>query len=386
MKQILIIILFLILSLVSISGFGAIINFNQFVLYLIGAAIIIYIYRRHQNTLSLGQFSVIISIVCIIEFLNIYFNWITPVQLLNYCTLFGLVIGINLLSQIKWEHISFFKGGLLLWTFSWITIQLFLPDRALSGWNPNSPILIIPAIFCALGLILYSSSNFKLIIFYGVAFISLLSILELENRSALISLIVFTILPLPILNNIYKKKIWFRIFYILIIFLNIAFPLFSDLIGNYEWYNDLVGFSQEYIEKQGGFSGRDKLWNIGLLQLYQSPLLGYAGTRSIYLHNFSIDVLTQFGWLGWGTFILMVIIILEKVFKENSNSNIFLAGFLCLWIVNTFENAFLADNAFTILPYILLAIAWRLKLHTQKEGMENNREEETQEREVIQEV
>jgi hypothetical protein len=96
--------------------------------------------------------------------------------------------------------------------------------------------------------------------------------------------------------------------------------------------------------------------------------LGAAGMRPVYLHNFSMDVLSEFGWIGWSTFVLMLVMLFEKCFNEsNFRANIFLLAMVCFIVLNTFENALFANGAFSILPYFFFAIAWRLKTHPTEE-------------------
>lgn len=183
----------------------------------------------------------------------------------------------------------------------------------------------------------------------------------LENRSSILSLIIFGILAYPPVFKYTQKKLYFRILYITVILFNVSLPLFNDYIGHLDFYNDVVSVSQEYIDKSGGFSNRDIRWNKALIELSYNPILGNGGKRTIYYHNFSCDVLTQFGWLGFATFAAMYCLIMEKCFSTAGRSNIFLIAFTSLLILNTFENTLFADSGFTIFPYFLFAIACRLK-------------------------
>ncbi|MCM1140871.1 MAG: O-antigen ligase family protein [Muribaculum sp.] len=360
--QIIILIIGLAISILTYSGFGDAIKLNEKLLYAsLGIAVYFYWINSAKRGFRIGPVGYLISLSCLFLILNVFSDYVHYTQLLNFVTLFGLIVGTNLLSRIKWNRTNSLKTGIILWLLSWFLIQLFLPGKFLSGWNDNSAIGLMPALMCGLCFVYLSDIKFKNYLFYGCLLLSVSVVLTLENRSSIISLLVYGILAYPLVFKYINTKKIFRILYISALLLNVGLPLFSDTIGQLDLYNDLMSASQEYVDKNGGFSDRDVRWEIALSQLSLNPLLGNGGIRTLYYHNFACDVLTQFGWLGFATFTAMYCLIMEKCFSPRSRSNIFLIAFACLLILNTFENAFLANGYFTIFPYFLTAIAWQLK-------------------------
>lgn len=362
-------ILFILISLViitilSYSGFGNQIHINDGLLIISWIGIFYYITNKNlRKPLILGQWSILINPICIILLFNVISNYYNPIQLLNYTTLFGIIIGTTILSHVRWLKGSPFKTGIILWFISWSMTILFIPGSILSGWNKNSSIGLMPAIMCGLGYIYISHKPFKNIYFYACLSLSLLILLRLENRSSIISLLLFGLIATPYLIKNFSNITLFRLFYIGTLFINIGFPLFNEFINHWDLYNNAVSISLEYTNKGEGLSGREDLWNFALSLLEHKPLLGYGGMRGIYFHNFSCDILTQFGWIGWFTFAFMYIRLMEKCFIPGCKSNIFLLAIGSLLILNTFENALLANCTFSIYSYVLFAIPLYLKYH-----------------------
>lgn len=363
--QLLLLILGITISILTFSGYGETLGLNEKLMYLgWGVSIFCYLIKRNELTFKIGKISYLISLSCILILINILSHYRSYTQLLNFTTLFGIVIGTAILSKVKWNESEFLRYGIIVWAASWVLIQLFLPGRVLSGWNDNSAIFLIPAVTCGLGLIYQSKLNYKIYIFYGCLLLTVSTILTLENRSSILALIVFGVIAYPKFFKYSQKKSIFRILYMSVLLLNVCMPLFNDFIGQLDIYNNIMSASQEYVNKAGGFSDRDVRWNIAIYELSQNPILGNGGIRTIYYHNFSCDVLTQFGWLGFATFSAMYCLIMEKCFAKDGYSNIFLIAFACLLVLNTFENTLFADNCFTIFPYFLFAIAWQMKCTT----------------------
>lgn len=361
-----ILVAFVLITILSYSGFGSVMHVNDIMLVLFWIGILYYLTSdKVTRPTILGHLSIIVNPLCIILLINILLNYKSCVQLVNYTTLFGIIIGTSLLSRINWLKGSLFKIGLITWFFAWFISSLFLPGSILSGWNSNSAIGLIPAMMCGMGYIYLSNNSRRYIAIYICLILSITILLRLENRSSILSLLLFGLLSTPYVLRNFSKISTFRIFYLGAIFINIGIPFFNEIIGQWNIYNDAVSISLEYASnKEDSFNGREQLWKIALSLLEQKPILGYGGIRGIYFHNFSCDVLTQFGWLGWITFAIIYIRIMETCFVPNSRSNIFLFAIGCILILNSFENAFLANSYFSIFSYILLAIPLNIKSNT----------------------
>ena len=362
MIQLIYLIIGLILTIIAFSGFASIIRFNDMMVYVSGVAVIIYIFLNKKNDYKLisPQINIIVTVGCIIEFIYLILDYTNITQILNYVTLFGVIIGVKLLSLLKWEKMNWFFSGTILWIASWILIQMFLPEHTLSGWNPNSSIGIVPVSICALSLIYCNKGRLSLLIFLTGGILTLLPIIELKNRSAMFAIVAFGVIALPPVWKVFNSKHIFRCFYIGILLFNVILPFNYRDIESTDTMENALEISQEVTEKDKGYNDREELWDIGREILNEAPIIGHAGQRGIYLHNFSIDVLTQFGWLGWIIFAIMYCSLMERCYRYNSKFNIFLFGFGCVLLLNSFENVLFACNVFSIFPYILFAIPWRL--------------------------
>jgi len=170
-----------------------------------------------------------------------------------------------------------------------------------------------------------------------------------------LALCLFSVIPL--FPWVLSNQKCFRWIYAVIIAMGVITPFFQDYIANNELFQDIISLTKG--DKMGGFNGREILWHKAVGIIEENPMMGKEGWRVIYFHNFSLDVLIQYGWLGWVTFSTIVIVILERCFVPGSKYNILLYAFIVLLLLNTYENAFLANNYFTIFPYFLTGIAWR---------------------------
>ena len=119
MIQLIYLIIGLILTIIAFSGFASIIRFNDIMVYFSGVAGIIYIFLHRKNDYKLisPQINIIVTLGCIIEFIYLLLDYSNITQILNYVTLFGVIIGVKLLSLLKWEKMNWFFSGTILFQF-----------------------------------------------------------------------------------------------------------------------------------------------------------------------------------------------------------------------------------------------------------------------------
>jgi O-antigen ligase len=180
-----------------------------------------------------------------------------------------------------------------------------------------------------------------------------------ENRSSILALIAFGVIILT--GYAYKKRIILRILYIFAIGFNVGLPFYYTNIEKTNIFESINLWFGNWTGKEAGLNGREVLWDAAITRINNSPLFGSYGLRTTYYHNFSLDILTQFGWVGFILYIVIIVGIMEKCFEDGATNNIFLIGFLCTIFLNSFENVLFADNLFTIFPYMLIATAWSIK-------------------------
>lgn len=371
MIQLIFLLLGLLFTIAAFSGFASIIHFNDIMIWISLGLLIYYVLPKNdsKSRLTSTWMASLLLIGCGIELFNVMIHYDVSTQILNYITLFGLMIGVKLLARLRWDKMNWYWAGIILWIASWILIQMFLPEHILAGWNPNSSIGIVPIAICAMSLIYCSKKRWCIPIFFIAALLTLSPIIELKNRSAMVAIVFFGVIVIPPVWKIINSLLIFRLFYLGVLIFNVLLPFNYQSIGSSDTMESAMEISQDLIEKNEGYNDREDLWDFGTAMLSESPVLGNAGQRDLYLHNFSIDILTQFGWLGWSIFALMYCSLMEACYQATSRSNIFLFGFGCVLLLNSFENVLFACNTFSIFPYILFAIPWRLKMKYQKRSI-----------------
>lgn len=346
-------------NLFCFSGLSSMINYNEVMTFVL-IALLLFNQNKHSSILKSNVRIRLIILVSIITILCLVNYNSERNQIMNVVSTFGIIPITLLFSNIKWERKDLYKLGLAISVFGLFLNFLLLPGQILSGWNTNSSILAIPIILFGMSCIWCSGRKKRLLVLMLIFVISFLMITKLANRSALLALILFFFISLTRLcsNNIKH----FRVLYALLIFINVLTPFFSNIISKSVFFQDLLGFTSSFtdIEKEGGFNGREELWRNAFVLISENPLFGSNGIRILYPHNFSLDLLIVFGWIGWITFYTILVLVLEKVYKKGSEYNVFIYAFLSILFLNTFENVFTCCNVISFFPYVFLSVALRI--------------------------
>jgi len=179
----------------------------------------------------------------------------------------------------------------------------------------------------------------------------------LQNRSALLACLLIGFFMLY--HRFVYRKNWFRCIYIGGLTVNLLLPLINSVLVKMPGFQKILSISELLSGKEGvGINGRERLWEMALTIANDSPIFGNGGYREIYSHNFSMDVLQEWGWLAYITYIAIVIALMELSFKENSKYNLYLLGFVSLVLMNTFENGLVSNGGFSVLAYMLISLAY----------------------------
>ncbi len=198
--------------------------------------------------------------------------------------------------------------------------------------------------------------------------VSLLVILSLGSRGAVLCIGVFTILKL--IKNL-KKVTYTRLFIYIILFaiVFVGFIFFDEILEYI--YNFLLNYgiksrSIRLFQRDNiHLSGRDIIYAKVFNEILKSPILGLglAGDRVIlsgsYAHNIFIELLVNFGVIiGLILVITLLLIIIKSVFtKDLIKYNIIIIwislGFISLLV----SNSYLLDFKF----WILLGLSLRIK-------------------------
>lgn len=342
-------------NIFAISGYAYSLSYNQFATFAALVVLLFFVLSKCQQKGSLSTVDFVAIIVCFVYLLLALFFWESMYQLTNIVTLFAMPLWVKIFSAIKWDKNKYFWVGSVMSTYSILMIFMFLPGSLLSGWNPNSSICIIPTLFFGLTCLKLSEYKWKKWFILAIALAAIYLLLQLENRSAFLALILF--LVMLFFDKLHQNKIGFRVFYITIIVFNVLLPLFFEFATEMRVFEVVSNWLMEVFDKSG-LNGREDLWALAIKRIGKRPWFGTFGYRTTYFHNFSLDILTQFGWIGWIIYVASLIFILERGFEKNNPKNLFLIGFLCLIFLNTFESVLFANNYFMPFTYLLLGICW----------------------------
>lgn len=348
------------------SGYGGMLNWSRLVCIICVVCTGFFVLQHQYIENSFPN--IILAITGIWVIISLFLNWENNSQLLNIIPILFVIPVVNMLSNIQWDEKRCGVCSLALMAYAILMIYLFQPGQLFSGWNSNSSIVLVPVLFCAVAMGIFNGKKYIAILSLLSAVYSLSMIWALENRSSSLCVLLFLIV---LLFRIYKRgRIVFRIFYSVIIALNIIIPFINASLQKLSIYSQLIQLSDVWFGKNTLLNERDILWDSAIHQFQEHPLLGNGGIRTLYSHNLSTDVLIAVGIMGWIFFIVSCVILMEKAFKPGAKSNLFLYGFAILFLLNTFENVMVCNYVFPIFQYMLIAIP--ISLNREKEQYDNH--------------
>lgn len=344
-----------------LSGLAGNMMINEILCYL--SLFLFCIYAKKGNVILNNKVKafVIFSIITMALLLLINYESNSS-QLINLTSTFGIVLFVQMFSSVCWERKDLLKLGLFWGGCTIVVGYLLLPGHIFEGWNTNSISSMFP-VFVISACCLWVSDVKRRFLYIGALFILFFGIASsLDNRSALIATLAFGLFM--IIPPFAQKRKYFRMLYIGIILINVLLPMLNTIIGSLDVFQDLIGATSEMTESDkvgySSFNGREELWQLSLMIQAKNPLFGQYGVRLFYPHNFSMDLLNEFGWIGYITFFVMVVSILEYSYREGSKYNVFLVGFILVIFLNTFENMFTCCGYMQFFVYCLPAIALRI--------------------------
>lgn len=347
---------FAISNVFSLSGFFT--NFSLvWWLSLVSVPLLLYTLLKSEETLLSPMFSLFTTLVCILMAMSMLFQWKRDFQLANYVTYLGIIGWVVYFNKLNLQQYKLEGVAIVLMLFGIACSYLFLPNQILGGWNSNSSISSIPIALIGI-LILWLSDNKKQKVLSIIGLTILCDfVMLLQNRSALLACLLIGFFMLY--HRFVYRKNWFRCIYIGGLTVNLLLPLINSVLVKMPGFQKILSISELLSGKEGvGINGRERLWEMALTIANDSPIFGNGGYREIYSHNFSMDVLQEWGWLAYITYIAIVIALMELSFKENSKYNLYLLGFVSLVLMNTFENGLVSNGGFSVLAYMLISLAY----------------------------
>lgn len=337
-----------------LSGFANSIHLSDRLSELSLIGMVWFAYKRKPVILNSFWYNLCFVSILIMVILSLLNYNAKAMQLCNLVVTFGIVFWVQLFSRLKWERKDLFKIGFVVCLLAILLSYLFLPGHAWSGWNANSSISVVPILLFGIACVWCSDSKLAHLWTIPIVLVYLSLISILENRTSFYGIIVFGLIVITRSAVLHKK--WYRLVYISIILLNVAVPFFYNVIAESNILDEILGMSSVGADKGGNFNGRESLWEYAIMLNAESPFFGLYGVRPLYPHNLSMDLLVEYGWIGWLTFYGMVVAIMEKVFRENSKFNVFAMAFASIIFMNTFENVFSCCNLFVVFSYMLPAV------------------------------
>lgn len=181
-----------------------------------------------------------------------------------------------------------------------------------------------------------------------------LMILALDSRSCVIGMLVLTAFSFGLLpKNLLLKKNWVRWICLL---LPMIIALGTVLFQNSPLFTTLNSWSMEYFEKPI-FNGRNTIWENGFISLLESPWLGHGKISNGYWHNSAVTILTAFGLVGYGLWVLYFEFVMGDAtkFKEDKCLQCCVTAFLIIMFQQSFELGLVSTEG-SLLPYLIIGV------------------------------
>ncbi len=199
--------------------------------------------------------------------------------------------------------------------------------------------------------------------------ISLLIIISLGSRGAIICIVIFTILKLfKLRHHMTFKKIlrsYTMLCMIIVSFINYKRILYylNEILLSFNIQSRTVSL---FLREEIHFSGREELYKQILNAISENPILGVGigGDRlilnGIYVHNIFLEILVNYG-LFFGSFFIIFLCLLIAKLLANNNLNKY--DLVIFWISFGFvhllvSGSYLVDSRFWILMGLLINLTF----------------------------
>ncbi len=309
-----------------------------------------------------------VVLICMVG-LFIVVSYVNGYQLvsLNYLWVFLITYIVSRTRPRKEDIylVSLAYGGLglaILFIYNYMT--------ALSGWNDNSIAMIGLFSFLVFTIPYYGIRDVKSMIMIslaGAAYVFLLW--PTESRSCSIAivlslLIVFRFIPF---EKIFRKN------WLILLALNI--PLIVALLGCLVAKTADMGILDAWSMEEFGkslFSGREEIWLNTLSGIGEEPLFGSGNLINGIYHNSAIACLATYGIIGYGLWIGLFKVLLEKTLPHWDDACVagaISAFFVIFWQQSVELGIFAASP--NIIPYAVMGLLLaRVKVLKEQEWQE----------------
>lgn len=281
-----------------------------------------------------------------------------------------LTIGFSgiLIGSLNFSFQHIIKYGIVI---SWINfLVLFLvPFTPLYNEEVNYMrfgYTLLPTVLFSFSNLLSKKKKSTLILFI----LSFLDMLVFGSRGSLLTFVLFLIFYIYFTSIVNKKTKIYLTFILFLLSINLKNILnfIVEYANNYTLYSYAI---VKYLNLFDGSSlastssGRDEIYETAINRIFNSPILGsplnssYVDTGSTYYHNIFLDIIVNFGILG---FIFFVCFILYTFYKATRIKNYyFISTFLIIFFVTM--GRLVVSSSFWQRPefWILMAISVNLK-------------------------
>lgn len=339
-------------------------SYGQHFLNSLGFSFLICIYFFIQTLIKYKYLNKPIKIVILVfllytflcvffSFSNDYYYWFIAIfTVMSFLTLLNVKI-----SE------SQFKINIILYSsISLIMLILFTSGIAFTRWNPNNISLL--STFGLMGCVILFNYCNKLRHKAGMMVVLLYftnkSLLTDSRNGILVTAILF--LTVIILYKIVLQKMWFRVYYLLSIFMALIIPNIINVLNNSTYITSILMFSKKYFEKDSLLSSRDYVWNMCITYIGDKWVFGHGESlyNYLYSHNMYYSVVYMFGIVGYIIFIILNVVVFETIYKYAKNDKISMVCLLSyiahFWQQIAENNLFTSDMSFYF-PYVLLSVA-----------------------------
>lgn len=341
--------------LLTFSGIGVRLEFptlNLLLAYIL--PVILYFSRQHVyfSDRLLPVYAVLVVFTC-----SIFVSFTT---VLDYSWMLKMLAMVT--PPLTLSYIGYNTKCIKYISYAYISISMFFAvDYAVggitAGWNGNA--VGIYTLIGVVWLVFLGAERGKrnIILEIIVLAVAATQMVVTNCRSALASLAVFTIFMYLIPKALMKKKLFFRLVYLVAL----LFPMFVVLI--YVWLYEspyAIQLDEWFLENTEKlfFSGREEIWD-NVFDTIRGPVFGngspyyYANTHSSF-----VLIFLQVGYSGFFLFSLYFACIFEflhKFFDDHIVRGSFIA-FIVVYISNAFEHITASPHVLCIPAYIMLAV------------------------------
>ncbi len=304
-------------------------HFNKFISIIITLIIFpaVTILYSHNAEFGLAKllYLVISTIPVILFFYYLLLTWNTSRLNIFYFILISIgIIGVSLSLILKPFEYELYKFSLLSW--SHVIFGRYIGAAALISFF----------------LLINARDKTKIYLYAAIAFMLFIGTYYTALRASALGLLIFSLVYL-IYSLIKQKGKYLNIAFSIILILAVTAVAFIYLNFNHKIlyrYNNLT--SIESIENDSAIGARLEAYKTGLEKFEESPIigLGFGGFKSKnniditalinYPHNLFIEVLVEFGIIGFILFSFLVYLILKHSYKISFE--VFLFFLFMMWL------------------------------------------------------